>query len=271
VNRGLLAKSLRETWRMTVAFGLGLVAVEAMLAYALPKFELQFQALLSQLTFVQDILQTLVGADVSGRFGPEAFGAIAWVHPVVLALAWGHAISFCTRLPAGEVDRGTIDVLLGLPVSRWRIYLCESAVWIVSGAAVTALLAAGNIAGGSLLTGVPRPGAGPLLIATVNMFCLYLSVGGMAWLVSAASDHRGRAVAIVFTFVVASFLLNYLGYYWRAAERLAFLGVLNYYKPLAILRDGAWPAGDMVVLLLAAGTLWLAGGLLLARRDLAAL
>jgi len=31
-----------------------------------------------------------------------------------LALTWAHALLCCTRVPAGDVDRGTADILFGL-------------------------------------------------------------------------------------------------------------------------------------------------------------
>ena len=71
--------------------------------------------------------------------------------------------------------------------------------------------------------------------------------------------------------VVASFLLNYLSQFWQPAQDIAFLGMLRYYRPLFILRDGTWPLRDMMVLLGAGAVLWIAGGVIFSRRDLSTL
>jgi hypothetical protein len=71
--------------------------------------------------------------------------------------------------------------------------------------------------------------------------------------------------------VVASFLLNYLAQFWEPARRVAFLGMLRYYRPLTILRDGAWPMRDMSILVGAALVLWTIAGLIFSRRDLSTL
>ncbi len=270
MNRGLVLKAVREVWPVTLGLGLALLAIEAVLAYVLPTFQQQFSQQIMQLQFAQTLIKALLGTDMGKGepMGPEMITAIAWVHPVVLALVWAHAIVVCTRVPAGEVDRGTIDVLLGLPVSRWELFLSDTAVWLASGAVLMGAALAGNLYGASRVTGSSTPGLGRLVIALADLFCLYLAVGGLAWLMSALSDRKGRAMAAVFILVVGSFLLNYLAQFWRPAERLAFLGVLNYYRPLFVLRDGAWPLRDMAVLGGVGAALWLAAGIVFARRDL---
>jgi ABC-2 type transport system permease protein len=194
--------------------------------------------------------------------------SIAWVHPVILAILWSHEITLCTRMPAGEVDRGTIDVLLGLPVSRWGVYLSESLVWIVAGLVVIGLGLLGSTFGYLTALSEARPPAGQTVVVVANLYCLYLAVGGLAFLISSLSDRRGRAVAAAFTVVVASFLLSFLAQYWEPAKSLSFLSMLHYYKPLLILREAAWPVTDMVTLAGCAAVLWLAGGVQFARRDI---
>jgi hypothetical protein len=86
--------------------------------------------------------------------------------------------------------------------------------------------------------------------------------------VSALSDRRGRAITLVFAVVLASFLLNYLAQFWSVAEKVSFLSILTYYRPLVILRDGSCPVKDMAILLTIASLLWSAAGVVFARRDL---
>ena len=62
--------------------------------------------------------------------------AFLWVHPTVLTLVWAHEVVCCTRTPAGEIDRGTIDFLLGLPVSRVKIFAAELLGWLLSGVCI---------------------------------------------------------------------------------------------------------------------------------------
>ena len=271
MNRGLLGKAWRESWLATLFFGAGLALFELLLAYALLDFVDQMSAILTQVKFAQRVFHALLGTNLTDRLGPEVLESIAWVHPAVLALVWAHAIIYCTRVPAGEVDRGTIDVLLGLPVSRWQIYRNESLVWLGSGIAILLLAAAGNVLGRVIAATGPRIDSWRLAALIANLFSLYLAVGGLTWLVSALSDRRGRAMAVVFVFLLGSFLLNFLTQFWSMADRLSFLSLLHYYSPLLIMRDGLWPIRDVIVLFTVGGVLWVAGGVVFSRRDLATL
>ena len=271
MNRGLLRKAWQETWTVTALCGLGLILFEAVEGYTLVTLQSEVSVILSQFPVLEKLLRMLVGADRTlGQLGPDAFPAIAWAHPLALVLIWTHAVTCCTRVPAGEVDRGSIDVLLGLPVSRWQLQVNESFAWVASGAGLLLMFVAGNRLGNALAHG-PRIELWRLASLAGNLFCLYVAVGGLAWLVSALSDRRGRAASVVAAFVLFSFLLSYLAPFWNVAEQFSFLSVLHYYVPLKVLREGLCPVRDMLVLGGLGAALWAAGGIVFARRDLSTL
>ena len=126
MNRGLLDKSAREVLPMTLLCGVGALAFEVLLAFVIRSFEVQIAEHWIQIEAVRNILKALIGSEVGDQIDPRAMTSIAWVHPILLTLLWGHEIALCSRTPAGEVDRATIDVLFGLPVSRWSMYLSET-------------------------------------------------------------------------------------------------------------------------------------------------
>ncbi len=118
-----------------------------------------------------------------------------------------------------------------------------------------------------------RPAFMVLFRVAVNFYCLYLAVGGIAFLVSSLSDRRGRAMGVVFGVLLASFLLNFIAQFWEPARYVSFLSLLNYYQPLALLQSpdtgwAAWPVTDMAVLTGIGVALWAVGGTCFARRDI---
>ena len=268
MNRGLIIRAFRELWATTLVLGLVLMAFQAALAFVIPKFGAQLSQEWLKLDFARGLMQSMVGTEFAERITLTMFQSMAWVHPVVLALVWAHALVCCTRVPAGEIDRGTADILLGLPVSRWEIFLSETLVWLVCGAAVLAAALVGNLLGGLALPLAQRPQLARLLIVLLNLYCMYGAVGGLAWLVSSLSSRRGRAMTLVFLILLALLLLNYLAQFWPPLERLVFLGPLHYLRPVGVLASGTWPWRDLSVLAVSGGVLWLAGGLIFARRDL---
>jgi ABC-type transport system involved in multi-copper enzyme maturation permease subunit len=268
MNAGLWRKSLREIWPATLACGLALLAFEALFAHVAWKFQTQMAAAILQMEFARNMLSALTGASVGSKMGPEALSAFAWVHPVALAILWAHAISLCTRIPAGEIDRGSVEFLLGLPVSRWRLYGCEAAAWALAGLVVLALGVLGNWIGNQTIPAQGRPDPARVAAIVANFYCLYLTVGGLTCLISASSDRRGKAVAAAFGIVLGLFLLNFLATIWEPARAAGFLSILHYYKPMQVLQDSGWPIFDMSVLAILAAALWIAGGVVFARRDI---
>src|SRR3972149_5464441 len=127
MNLGLIYKAVRETWASTLWFATGIFVFELVLGLILPAFQKEFSDKFLQLEFMQKILAALLGAELGKVMGPAVLSMIGWVHPLVLALVWAQAIVVCTRVPAGEVDRGTLDVLLALPVTRTSVYVSGSA------------------------------------------------------------------------------------------------------------------------------------------------
>ena len=72
-----------------------------------------------------------IGLYIPGGSAPLISTILMLAIPAQLARC--DEIVLCTRMPAGEIDRGTIDVLLSLPVSRRAVYWSESIVWLITG------------------------------------------------------------------------------------------------------------------------------------------
>ncbi len=268
MNRGLIEKAFREVWGLTLILGGAMFLIEVLLAYVIPTFGDQMAGFWGQIQFLQDLLAALLGAEIGETIGPHVFQAIPWVHPIPLAIIWAHELTFCTRLPVGEIDRGTIDVLLALPVSRWQVYLSETLVFLLTGVVLLGMGLIGNYVGGALAGTSTLPTAGQIAAVLANGFCLYLAVGAVIYLFSSLSERRGRAVGLGLAVVMTSFLVSFLARFWEPAESLSFLSVLSYYRPMLVFQNGDWPFAHMAVLVVVAGFFWVLAGAILDRRDI---
>jgi putative exporter of polyketide antibiotics len=266
--RGLLTKTLYENWLATLLFGVGLFFVTAVFTYIVPQAQAGLDQVIASMPFVRTIIQALLGSDFGEQITAPMMQSIVWVHPIILSIVWAHEIVFCSRLPAGEIDRGTIDVLLALPISRRGLYVCHSACWLLSGVVVLSLGVVGQQLGARLIPAEARPSTAAIAAIVSNLYFLYVAVGGVALLASSLSSRRGTAVALVFGLLLASFLLNFLAQIWPPAATLAPFGVLNYYQPARILRSGGWPVGDLCVLCSLGVATWMLGCESFARRDI---
>lgn len=268
MNFGLFLKSAREIWPITLICGVLLFCFHGLLAFLLPTYQKQFADQILAIPFVRNIISAILGSEISSQFGPDMFNAVPWVHPVVLGILWSHLIYCCTRVPAGELERGTADFTFTLPVSRWEVYRTESILTFAASFFITGLAATGNLIGGWQVETANVPNPGTLLIVLTNLLSLSAALGGFTFLVTAATAVRSRAISVTATVAVISFVLNYLSQFWSIAQRLSWASVLAYYRPIEILKTNHWPVADIVVLLALALTCWTAGGVVLSRRDL---
>ncbi len=257
-----------ELWPATVLVGLLVGVFEALIAIVLPRFQQQMSMQILEMPFVKRIIEGMLGTRVADQVGPELLWSIPWAHPVMLSLILAHAVICCTRLPAGEVDRGTIDIALGLPISRWQWMRTDGLVWLVSAMVVIALLVSGNKVGSAIAGSDRVLGLYESAILYINLLGVYLAVGSGAWLISSLSDRRGKAMTLAFVLIVTSFLISYLEQFWEPARYAAWFSVLSYNRPLYVLRDGSWPVKDLCALYGAAVVLWGGAAVVFTRRDL---
>ncbi len=268
MNRGLVAKSIREVWPATLMCGLLAAVFEGLVAFLLPRFEEQMNVQILEMDFVRRIIEGMLGTRIAEQLGPEIISSVPWAHPIMLAVVLSHAVICCTRLPAGEVDRGTIDVALGLPISRWQWMWIDSVTWIGSALVVIMVAVIGNATGSAIA------GSGRLLqphqagMIFTNLLGLYLVFGSVAWLISSLGDRRGKVITTVFVLIVTSFLISYLEQFWEPARIAGWFSALSYYRPVGILRTGQWPVRDLLVLYGAAAVLWGCAAVVFTRRDL---
>ena len=267
MNLGLIQKAVRETWASTLAFAAGLFVFELLMGMMLATFHKEFSDKFLPMEFIQKILSALLGAEV-GTVGPAVLSMLGWVHPIVLALVWAHAIVVCTRVPAGEVDRGTLDVLLALPVTRTSFYVSESAVFVFSSLLIVGVGFVGNVFG-NWISGLERAGSlGQLSLVALNLYALSLAVGGLSSFFSSVCDRRGRAMGSAFAILLASFFLSSMSTFNAIVKSVSVVSLLNYYRPYGVLQEQASPLGDIMVLLGVGTVLWVIGAVVFVRRDL---
>ena len=112
-----------------------------------------------------------------------------------------------------------------------------------------------------------------VLLSALPFLCLsalaagssLISLSGLALVVALAA---APSLAVVFLILLVLFLLNYLAQFWPPLGKVVFLSPLHYHRPVEVLVSGVWPWRDLGVLTCAGGLLWLAGGIVFARRDL---
>lgn len=152
------------------------------------------------------------------------------------------ALSIVTR----EVDRRTIDYLLALPVSRDQVLLSRVVVMainsLIMSGAIWALMRIDLAASG--LTG----SWGSYALMMLNIWLLAMALGGVTLLASLWIDDYSLGVKLVLGIVATSFFLEFI---LKAADLSRWARAyspFSYLDAAEILRRGALPWPDMLVL-----------------------
>jgi ABC-type transport system involved in multi-copper enzyme maturation permease subunit len=268
MNRALILKSFRDSRWLIVSALAAVLLFEVLYAVAMKNIAPEILGFMRRFEILRRLFRALISLDLTAAASPTSLVVMGLLHPFLSAVSWGTLVTVGTRLPAGEVDRGTADLLLSLPVTRGSIYLGHSLVWGLTALALAVATWCG-IALGSRLVEFPEPvDLGRIALACTNQVALLLAIGGTTALVSSFVNRRGVAVAIVVGLLLASFLINFLAVFIPFFERIEFLGVLHYYRPVDVVRDGRLPVRDLGFLLGLAAVAWTAGLVLFRRKDI---
>lgn len=266
--KGLLNRIRMEMQWTIMLFCIGLFTVMGLLTALLPKVLGNIHEMFDRLPLIKPLITAMLGVDPGENISAQLSQAFLWTHPTVLTLMWAWELMYCSRLPAGEIDRGTADFLLCLPASRPKLFTAETLGWLASGTLLLLCGYAGHIVATSFVHPEMRLSIRSTMLVLSNLAALYLAVGGLSFLCSSLSDRRGRAIGSVFGILLASFLLNFLAQFQDWAKAISWLSMMEYYRPAIVIQSGEFPTGDVTVLLVIAAVTWIAGLITFARRSI---
>lgn len=267
MNRAVVAKTTRDMALLLVLLVAALIADEVLIIRALRELPVEMISAWMHLPVASRLIRALLGAEPASVVTATGLVTIGFSYPVLYAITWAFILTVCTRVLVGEIDRGTADLLLTLPISRSAIYASVSVVWMAAGVPLCLAPLAGVYLGQRFFPLWEPVEMGRFPVLCVNLYALYLAIGCVTGFVSSTSSRRGTAIAVVLTALVASFLLDFLVALWPALGQVAFLGLLHYYEPLPYVREGRVPWGDLAALGGIAAVSWTAGLLCFRRRD----
>jgi len=200
--------------------------------------------------------------------------ALAFVDPVVVLAATVWGITRGSDAVSGQLERGTMEMVLAAPVRRVAVFVTQALATTVAAALLCAVL---FVAVWTAIVFGPWAGkVDPLrfLPAVANVFGLMVCVAGISAGVSAADSYRWRTVGILCGFYVFSILAKLVGRLSSPLWWVGYVSFLNAYEPQRLVGDAAesWRRlAEYDAVLIGVGLVAYAiGAVLFARRDLPA-
>ena len=182
-----------------------------------------------------------------GGFGPADLLAFGWNHPIALAIGGAVAVVFGARAVAGEIEAGTLELVLSQPLSRGR-YFGGQVVFALAGLLAVSLAGAAATFAGQRLYGLSALGIGAVLLLAINYFLLQGAWFGLTLLLSVSGREAGRVAFGGFLIALLSYLVQFIAGIWPKAAFLLPYSPNAYDDPRVIIKTGALPARSVAVL-----------------------
>jgi ABC-2 type transport system permease protein len=182
------------------------------------------------------------------------------MHPLVQAIICIWAIGRGAGAIAGEIDRGTMELLLAQPVARRKIVLAHLLVDLTAIPLLCLALFVGLRVGVWIVGDftvdedvykvmkVPVPKVLPtysvnpnvILPGLINTAALFFAVSGFTMWLSSAGRSRTKVQGYAIMLTLTMFLVNVIGQLWDGMSFLRPFSVFYYYQPQAINMKDAW-------------------------------
>jgi ABC-2 type transport system permease protein len=272
LNGALWLKAARESWALLSALCVLMFAFAWIYVWLVSKIERP--ALLSFFTSALKDFEPLSAVPFSEVVTPAGVIALAFIHPLVQFSFVVWAAARGSDVVAGELERGTLEMLVAQPISRLAIFISKIAVAVLGLIGITAALWAGVSVGIQVVVPNDPVWPGLFLPAALNVFGLGFAVLGIATLVSSVDRYRWRTIGIVGSVYAVSIVADVIARMARGWEWIRYSTILTPFEPQRLVAkpDEAWSilAQHNGVLLLLGTACLLAAGVIFARRDLPA-
>ena len=178
-----------------------------------------------------------VGEDLEFMATPEGFIAIGFFSKMLIFFV-AYPLVVGASISAGEEESGSLEVLLSLPLPRWRVILEKYAAYTVTMVAILIILYLGILLGVFLSDVSLDLG---LIRATVfNLLPSMLFIMGFTTLVGAYVSQTRYVLGIVAAYIIVSFLVDVVGDMGigTAAENLSYLSFFRYGDSVMVMQHG---------------------------------
>jgi len=225
----LFKKILRDNRKTLISYGIGLFIYSFLVLIIYPSIQ-------SSIGSIEDYMKNLPESFLAafGMKSLDYFTFNGYVAGEYLNLMWIIIIlffiaSFAGRIVAGEVEKGTIELLLARPISRIKIALAYISAFLLG----ILILEAATVLGFWL----PHFWVNSFTIdwlAIINAMLMLLffslAIFGYSFLFSCLFSNKGKVVALSASLTLVFYIINFLYLYWDHFAWLRHFTLFYYYR-----------------------------------------
>jgi ABC-2 type transport system permease protein len=215
-----------------------------------------------------DSVRGFVGSSELDLLTANGALAVAYNHPLTKVALIAFVVSLTANAIAGELERGTLDLLLVRPLRRYQLLLGSGLALLVAASMLSISMFLGTVVG-STLGGISSQVAwGDFVWLTLNTLALVLAMSGLGFLFSALARRGSQAAGWTGGFIAGMFFLDWFATLWDGVEPFNPLSLFYYHKPHQII-NGTPNWWINITVLLAVGVIsFVVSAIIFERRDL---
>jgi ABC-type transport system involved in multi-copper enzyme maturation permease subunit len=191
--------------------------------------------------------------------------AITWLHPFFIGLCAMFVVGRSAEALAGEIESGSVYLVLSRPVPRWALVLGRVGEVGVGLAVILLMSWAGLIVGVQLVELEPLP-LDRYAVLVVTAWCLFMALSAVALIASSVASRAGVAAAIGTIWALVTYVLDVIPV--AADSPVAWLNPWHHYYPPSTIAGDSMGWTGLIILLVWTVTATLTATALFARRDL---
>ncbi|QPC84780.1 ABC transporter permease subunit [Phototrophicus methaneseepsis] len=202
------ANTLRRSWRQILMWGGVLGAFGFLITVIIQDVDAlkQYAAVMEDMP--PALMQAFGVSSENTLATPEGYIAFgAFLYGAFIMAAFGVAAG--TALTINDEENGILDMVLSLPIPRWRIIAERFAAYIIVTFGIAMLLFAGLFIGGQV--SAFELDYGRIFASCVNLLPFTMLTIAVTALLATLLQRQGTVIAVAAVFVIGSYLLNFLG------------------------------------------------------------
>jgi ABC-2 type transport system permease protein len=216
---------------------------------------------LSILRHLPSIVRTAIGGDLVESGSMTALLTVGYQHPLVMFLYLVYSVGVPAGLLSGEIQRGTMELILSRPITRTQVYICAAILTLVGLFGLIAMMFLGTLASVHIYT-FDEPVTLDIFLRLSACAALLAGAFGAFSLVCAASFGRlYLAGGVAAAFLTLNYFIAIVSEWWPRVHFLhkATLFYLVYYSNLWYawpVENMAWLGGILMALVILGGIIW---------------
>ncbi len=272
MNLALWKKAISDVW-LTLAVSSALLMLFCWLfVWLMSLFDLGAWSTL--LNLLPNFVQPMLGVPLAKLATPAGQLSILYTHVVTILVCVGWALGRGSDSISGEIGRGTMDLLLSLPVWRVSVMIVPAVTATVGAAVLAASVWVGMGLGLLSIEFQNPPSPRQFLPGAWNLFAMTFCFTGITTFISSWNRDRWRTISLAGGFFILSLILNLVGRMWAGGAWLGCFSFLSLFEPQELIllpAPGGWSGMTHDLLLIAIGLVCYAiAAVIFWRRDIPA-